>query len=103
LSFINRFIFYENMKISTLSQVIVASAFPAASSAGSIRGGRKLSPFDPTNDSSVHKKRSSEQDIAAEPEEESDVDGPGLMQTRIIGGAVVSIARRRAASMQFNE
>jgi hypothetical protein len=91
------------MKISTLSQVIVASAFPAASSAGSIRGGRKLSPFDPTYDSSVHKKRSSEQDIAAEPEEESDVDGPGLMQTRIIGGAVVSIARRLAASLQFNE
>lgn len=80
------------MKLSPLS-IIAASTVVA--SAATIRGSRKLSPAEVPHSSSVHKKRSSEQDIIEEPEfEEEEQDGPrspGLMQTRIIGGGVVSL------------
>lgn len=79
------------MKLSPLS-IIAASSITAASAA-SIRGSRNLSPLEVPHSMSVHKKRSSEQDITEEPEEESSGDGPrspDLMQTRIIGGDVVS-------------
>jgi trypsin len=82
------------MKLSPLS-IIAASTVVA--SAATIRGSRKLSPAEVPHASSVHKKRSSEQDITEEPEfEEEEQDGPrspGLMQTRIIGGGVTDSNR----------
>ena len=84
------------MKLSALS-IIAASSLTTVSVA-SIRGSRNLSPAEVPHATSVHKKRSSENDIAEEPEmevESSSEDGPmspGLMQTRIIGGGVVRFA-----------
>lgn len=65
-------------------------------SGASIRGSsRHLSSAEVPHSSSVHKKRSSEQDVSEEPEmevevEEDGIRSPDLMQTRIIGGAAVS-------------
>jgi trypsin len=95
------------MKLSALS--IIAASSLTTVSAASIRGSRNLSPAEVPHATSVHKKRSSENDIAEEPEmevESSSEDGPmspGLMQTRIIGGGVTNSARfPYAVSIQDN-
>ncbi|KAL3768958.1 hypothetical protein ACHAWO_004068 [Cyclotella atomus] len=85
------------MKLSPLS-IIAASSITVASGA-SIRGSsRHLSSAEVPHSSSVHKKRSSEQDVSEEPEmevevEEDGIRSPDLMQTRIIGGAATNSAR----------
>ena len=79
------------MKLSPLS---IVAATSVVASAATIRGSRNLSPAEVPHSSSVHKKRSSEPDLTEEPESEEEEQGgsfsPGLLQTRIIGGGVVS-------------
>lgn len=84
------------MNLSILSIIAVSSIFTATSAAAaSIRGSRNLSPLE-VRHSSVHEKRSSEQDSISNSSNTEDEDevvprfSPGLMGTRIIGGGVTN-------------
>jgi trypsin len=81
------------MKLSTLSLLSVSSIILAETVDAAFIRGRKL-PVEVPHDMSVHKKRSSGNDVPVD-EQSSSKDGfsPDLMQTRIIGGGATNSAR----------